>query len=755
MILIYTDTIDSALHIAVEIGSVALINQSIKKSQIEDNIEKVKSDGITKGYFEVNIQGLSALSYHTAIIIWNKDTLFTPYNIADYPVNPYNNTSCTFENFLHEEIEYRQVKGKEDKNSKFLNFFKNKAYDKIICVANSPTSILSFYYLYYFAKKANSQVGLDFGDISNAYQLHFLDMTHDTIIHTLNTLQNEKDINDIICSEIEKRELSIRAAYVLNYIIKKITKHPSFITVPIYLALKELVLTEDKLNTTAKTETYTIRASVSTTSDEQFNMEISSQDTSLEYEEAENIIASLPNKGTIIDIEKTAAAKKTKNYIAKENIVKCCKETYNLSEEEINHILHTLFDHGYITYPDTNGMKVMESNFESLYQTLSNIRFDETPQIISKLNTKYIPNEYRTRDIEEAGIYLSGKVMDLPSSTENEKKVYTLIALQCAELLKLTNKEEKTKILAKFGEYTFVAQETYSASYDDFKKIKNSVLPLNIDTSNTVYANFSLIRAKKEELPCYTYERLLEFITKELSKTLYNISDSQAKGMIMILQKLNYITLEENRITTKKLGRYVCNFLQTISNNKSYTQINDIIELLSIADKQQLKKSSIICPFCNSSTIETSEGFVCLNCNFRVEKKQYGRLLKTKEIQFLLEHKCTPFMSGLTFEEEETAGRLLLLNNRKIIFTRESLYSCPLCNHKMNIKKNFTGYICSNCKFTLKFLYHGNRLSKEELDSLLKNHCNTQVRLFTIEGEKCFGNFVIENNKIIFKKLPL
>lgn len=173
------------------------------------------------------------------------------------------------------------------------------------------------------------------------------------------------------------------------------------------------------------------------------------------------------------------------------------------------------------------------------------------------------------------------------------------------------------------------------------------------------------------------------------------------------------------------------------------------------------EKIETICPKCQQGKVlKGKNAYGCSSyasgCDFRLPLVIAEKELSLNHISQLINKQKTSTIKGLVISGKKTDGELLLTPdfNIEIKEKKEKKLSCPICNTG-EIIKGSTAYGCSaykeGCTFKIPFVVYEKKLSKTQIDSLIKKKSTNLIKGFKINGEKINAKIVLnEANQLKF-----
>ena len=179
--------------------------------------------------------------------------------------------------------------------------------------------------------------------------------------------------------------------------------------------------------------------------------------------------------------------------------------------------------------------------------------------------------------------------------------------------------------------------------------------------------------------------------------------------------------------------------------------------------KKTTSKKEAVCPKCEKGSImEGKTAFGCSQfkegCDFRVPIIIASKKLTLTHINQLIQKGKTNVIKGFEISGKKKNGQLILTSdfNVELEEQKEVKLACPVCE-KGEILKGKTAYGCSSfkegCTFKIPFVVYEKKLTKTQVDALLKKKTTNLIKGFKINGEKVNAKIVLnDDNQLKFKR---
>lgn len=389
--------------------------------------------------------------------------------------------------------------------------------------------------------------------------------------------------------------------------------------------------------------------------------------------------------------------------------------------------------------------------------------------IISKTTVKGIASEinFKTtgKQILEPGwrtVYGKEKVEDDESKDSKKEETPTQLIPEfekgeTGEHSPFTEKKQ-TKPPKPFTEATLLrAMETAGKQVDDEEMrdlMKENGIGRPSTRANiieTLFRRKYIAKQRKSIIPTPTGSQLISTIKHDIIKSPELTGNWE--------KKIRDIELGNYDVATfmKEMNVFVKEVVTHVKMDQTTTKV---AEAGSKAPKIQ-EKINVNCPKCSNGTvIEGNTAYGCSSyksgCDFRLPKIIAEKSLSMKHISQLVNKQKTSTIKGLVISGKKVDGELLLTPdfNLEVKEKKQTKLSCPVCKTG-EILKGSTAYGCSSfkegCKFKIPFVVYEKKLSKSQIDTLIKKRGTQLIKGFKINGEKVNAKIVLnDENQLKF-----
>lgn len=182
------------------------------------------------------------------------------------------------------------------------------------------------------------------------------------------------------------------------------------------------------------------------------------------------------------------------------------------------------------------------------------------------------------------------------------------------------------------------------------------------------------------------------------------------------------------------------------------------MELISVGDEITetggVALSDLKCPVCHGEIAENGEGgWTCLTCHFHVAPKLYGHTVSKLDIVELLTKGRTRLLQDFTSSKGIYSARLILEGD-KVARSFLSPYPCPYCGGPL--AEYSWGVKCkaSSCGFSLNTAVCGHAFSVKELETLLSRKMTQNLELVNSSGKKFVAALYLADDKTLKFQFP-
>lgn len=529
-------------------------------------------------------------------------------------------------------------------------------------------------------------------------------------------------------------------------------------------------------------------------------------------EDALSFISTLLPSGIIETIEKKKGKKMPEKPFDTLALQTEANKRFKFSLKQTDDIAQTLYSAGYITYPRVDSRYLTEDQKTELPLRIKKLAaHPEYSEIVNKLGENItIPDQYFNNSKVDAhyAIIATGNI---PTGlSDNEWKIYDLIAKQTIALAYPPLLLERTKVITKTGEHKFNTAGTIILDpgwtvLGFSNKYKNDV-PNDIEQGMSVVASYTPEEGETTPPSRYNPGSLVKAMqtcgkkakTKEEKEYLEKMKGlgrpSTRAGIVERLVTCNYIAIKKNTIYPTNKGQSVISILdidtlkspelsaqwekrideieQSNSNDciyKANSFVKDIsdqtnewikqIDGIAASGKKIAEESNVTCPICSRVMKNAKYSLMC-DCGFSINKEIASHKLSKSEVESLIKNKRTPFITNFKSKEGKSFSAYLIIQDNKIVFSKDSLLNCPKCGKPLRPFNSQKGYYCSGwmkdgsgCDFRIFREFYGSKLKANEMKELLQNgETQKPVKIKKKDGSSYSAQLYLDDDYVVKPK---
>ncbi len=371
---------------------------------------------------------------------------------------------------------------------------------------------------------------------------------------------------------------------------------------------------------------------------------------------------------------------------------------FNFSPKKTLDIAQSLYINAYISYPRTSSEKLpVQINYKEILEALAKIKeFKKYAESILSKKT-LTPHEGKKIDPAHDAIRPTSSIPDLNELSDDEKKIYSLIAKRFISVFADNALRESLEVNFNINKEIFLAKGArtiktgWISFYEPYAKFKEVTLP--DFKENEIYKVDSLNLKEDQTKPPKRYTQ--GSIIAEMDKRGLGTRATRS-NILQILYDRNYI--EESSIKVTELGKVVAKTLEKyVPDLVSEDLTRDFEEELELIREKKKKKEEII--------EKAKEVLIKILKKFKDKEKDIGKdLLKAvRETQ----------------EQASVVGKCKNCGkNLKIVYSRKNqsyFISCEnwkVCNTTFSLTRGLpkpTGELCECGYPTVKMIRKGKR----------------------------------------------
>jgi len=485
---------------------------------------------------------------------------------------------------------------------------------------------------------------------------------------------------------------------------------------------------------------------------------------------------------------------------------------YGISSNDTLKICQSLYEKGYTTYPRTDSQHLtndMQGTVDGVLSMLSAYSGEYKGWIDGVQNRNYTKRHFDTSKVESHFAIIPTNVTPV-NMTEDEKKIYDLIAKSLIRIIYKPARGEKTTIVTEVEGEEFrsngnVIIDPQWMLVDAMPSGSDNLPKLSI--GEEVSGEYELKEGKTEPPKRYT-DATLEIALKTASKSIDDeelkkmletcnkggIGRPSTRGPIIEKVKKTYCTMKGHSIVPTEAAikliqmlpvedfksaemtamwetkldmvqrgeEEYSNFINEVEQNvRKWCQVIDEdkreFEIPKQADTSTL---DLNCPKCGKPLRRLKWGWSCSgydannpeSCKFALGYNMSGATLTDKDFEALITKKKTRFIDGFKTKEGKSYGCFLILDkDGNLGRTWEVGLNCPKCGKPITVGTK--GWSCSGwkegCKFIIWNEFSHKKLTTAEKEQLIINGRTSKPvkNLVKNNGEKYDSVLILNDRK--------
>lgn len=657
MIAIFAEKFDVAIKICVSLSNFSHEGKVITMQNLEKNKKTLEKAYKPKGYININYSG-------GAIITWGQGHLVRLKNASDY-----NSIYKSWRNlpipFIPSRYELTAIDSPFAK--KQLSVVK-QVFDKCDSIINATDYdregdlIFSYVYEYLGCKKPYKRVKLD-SQTEDGFKKAFSNFIDIDMVKNVEKAGRARSLADWVVginltvakSLCDKKMMSIGRVQTptLNIIVQR----------------------EDEI-LNFKPKDYYVIESEFTNGNRKYIGKIKEQFENLSL--TEDTLKKCIGKATVTNIESKDVNEYPPHLYNLNSLSVDANNKYGITSKDTLDIAQSLYEKGYTTYPRTSSAYLTDDMVGTVAEVLDRLSESVLPVINKCKKRNFTKRYYDTSKVESHyAIIPTNNIPDLNNLTENEKKVYMLIARSIAMSIFDPAIISKTIVTTSINEIDFISngniikEKNYLEVLDDYNP-KEVILP-KLEEGEIFNSNPSFSKNKTKPPKRFTDATLLGFMKNAGTKADNENELTTESGIGTSATRANII---ENLLSKEYIKR----------DKKVFIPTEKGIHLIKTLSVEEIK-----------SPYMTAEWEDLLN---KIEKGTYS---------------FNNFKKGIEDKTREWTSNSYFNIKLDTSEYKETKYTCPLCRSK--IKENEKIYKC-NCGFGIQKTTCGINLPEEQINKL-------------------------------------
>lgn len=523
-------------------------------------------------------------------------------------------------------------------------------------------------------------------------------------------------------------------------------------------------------------------------------------------QDAESIQRSLKTTGKIVRVKKEQREAIAPTLFSLGELQKSANLAYKMTPDHTLEVAQKLYESGYITYPRTDSRYLpadmvpeLQEHLKALYNVPDIGSFAQAitqADITRAVTGKAYIDDCKIED--HHAIIPTEEAPPWQTLSDDEKKVYLLIAKQFVAIFMGPYKADTTAVLVRVGNNLFrcdgivVTDKGYVQLYKTNRK--DIILPDVVEGDIVILKGAAIASGQTRPPARYTPRTLIAAMQnagKSLSETSQRSILKETAGLgtsatrAKILSDMigrGYMELSNNQYSPSDYAIRLIqlfgthNFcspqltaiweekLRKVEEYSYYGNIEtEIIEYIEretdalLSNQKSLKEYRYaqigICPVCGGKVLQKRSYYICDHykaeidpCAFIVPQEIMGCRLSREDIARLLEGKATNSKKLKKKDGSIIEHQLILDDKKHVSFYHapkktEGLGKCPLCQGIVQEGKEY--YVCSRrscgCSFVQAKTIMGTKLEPEDMRALLEGRPTRSLKFTWRSGKQGFA----------------
>lgn len=443
--------------------------------------------------------------------------------------------------------------------------------------------------------------------------------------------------------------------------------------------------------------------------------------------EAESILKKLQEIGIISNVDRKRVNKAPPSLFSLSSLQMECNSRFGFTLKQTLDLVQKLYDNGYVTYPRSDSSYLTEDMEPVVNKVLDRLlaKISEYAKWIDGKPRRYVKSRYFNNAKVESHFAIIPTENVPKTLSDDESKVYDLIAKSVIQMLYSDALIQQSKIYIDVNGEMFTAQETRiieKGFLEVDNTVKETLLP-SLSIKDLLSGKYQILEKDSEPPKRYTEKTLLaamiscgkELDDKEMKKVLDNPSVSgigtvatrdaiietliqreyiARKGKTLIATEKGINLIDRLLISDVKSPEMTAKWekrLNLIANGKEDPQIflkdieNSVRDWCLIFSKEKRPLSSsdgkstdtlpYKCPLCGKPMVKKTWGVGCSGyrdgCKFSIGQTISKKKLSDKQMEKLLKTGQTDKISGFTSKSGKKYDATLALKDGKLTFLFE------------------------------------------------------------------------------------
>ena len=509
-------------------------------------------------------------------------------------------------------------------------------------------------------------------------------------------------------------------------------------------------------------------------------------------------ISSIPLTGEIEDIEKQRVKTHAPKLYDLTAIQGDAGRAFGYRPDETLNIIQSLYEkHKVISYPRTQCRYISSEKSKEFKNMINQMNvFDDLKElsmtitaedIIRVSGDKQIVNDKEVEKESHDALLPTNITPDLSKMTESEINICHMIYKRLLAQFLPMLEEDKTKLIIKHGDHTFVARGKTIID-QGWRKLylaaKEAIIP-DIKKGDLIQANGfaspKKVTTPPKRLTTYTLIEALANIDTIIKDKALKKTMAESKGLGTPATRADIIKdiIERGYVADKKDGLYITDkgkkYIEAIINldivspifaAKMDTKIKqiqrgeqeydlvyqEIIDNLNAMCNQIDEMPEIVqtvdvtCIKCKGNLIDQPYSYECPRCNIKIPKKILNVTITETELNSIMHKKRTKLYHFIRKEKDPFYARIYWNENtEKLAFDSSIGISCPVCT-KDTLRINRGGIFCNSCELKLFRKYRNHEFTDKELLSLVTGQSLKHVKFRKKDDSEYEANVLLKKD---------
>lgn len=540
------------------------------------------------------------------------------------------------------------------------------------------------------------------------------------------------------------------------------------------------------------------------------------QDRTIYYktkQEAENLIYSLPDMGTVVSVKKETVKKYAPGFLNLDQVQsEAARFGYGL--QDTLQTVQELYEAGYVSYPrtdcyylstDVDILPILNSaaavpGFDAIRKSIS------TSDIQNTKKMKRYFNDEEAKKHGHGALTPTDESPDFDKLSKKQKDIFTIIAKRTLAAFLSPLIQNKVSVVTDVGGHRFRTggKTTVDAGWTTFLKtdVKEREIP-EVHDGDILKIEKALPAEKTSTCPKYFTEATLSeamsrpfaFLEDKSLKRLgeaFQIGKPSTKSVLLeSLFKKGYLIHEKNNIVPTPLGEYFCRNMRVTSLSKvdttgiwevrmedvrqgrtTFEEVDGLMQKETIKMINAIKNCTVIgtnpskdkqcickCPnpACGGNILESSKSYYCSNyksgCKSSIWKQMMGATFSAKDAQALFSgkkiKKKLTSSAGKTWEQELCYDK----STDKIVFAaaeKKTVSGISCPSCGKGLTLDDKACRCS-CGFVVWRTIAGKKLSESQIKKLIMSGSTEKISGFKSKAGKDFSaKIILKDGKTAF-----